>query len=284
MPHFDTPEPITATVELMLGDLHVIASDRQDTVVAVNPTDRSREVDVTAAEQTEIEHEAGRVLVRVPKPRGLGKFLGPGRNSGSVDVVIELPAGSHVSCDTAVADVRIDGQLGEVRIATDVGAIRIDRAGPLHAETSTGNVTIDHVIGHTMIKAAGEIAVNQIDGPAEINNLNGSTWVGEVTGGARITSANGDILLDRAHAELRAKTANGTIRIGEVARETVKLETSSGGLAVGIPDGTAAWVDAHSKFGRVHNALDSASGPEPSRETVEIYARTSYGDIDIHRS
>jgi hypothetical protein len=33
----------------------------------------------------------------------------------------------------------------------------------------------------------------------------------------------------------------------------------------------------------VHNTLDTADGPEPSDETVEIRARTSYGDILIRR-
>ncbi|MGH3980492.1 MAG: hypothetical protein ACRDRZ_16080 [Pseudonocardiaceae bacterium] len=38
------------------------------------------------------------------------------------------------------------------------------------------------------------------------------------------------------------------------------------------------------QFGRVHNRLDTAQGPEPSDETVEVHARTSYGDIVIRRS
>jgi hypothetical protein len=37
------------------------------------------------------------------------------------------------------------------------------------------------------------------------------------------------------------------------------------------------------QFGRVHNHLDAADGPEPADETVEVRARTSYGDIVIRR-
>ena len=48
--------------------------------------------------------------------------------------------------------------------------------------------------------------------------------------------------------------------------------------------GTAAWVDAKTSFGRVHNRLGSADGPELSEKTVEIRARTSFGDIVIRRA
>ena len=58
MPAFDTPEAISVTIELQLGDVQVLASDRADTVVVVNPSDRSRPLDVVAAGKTQIEFES----------------------------------------------------------------------------------------------------------------------------------------------------------------------------------------------------------------------------------
>ena len=60
MPVFDTPEPISVTIDLGLGDIRIAASDRADTVVDVRPTDESNEPDVRAAEQTRVEYTAGR--------------------------------------------------------------------------------------------------------------------------------------------------------------------------------------------------------------------------------
>lgn len=57
-----------------------------------------------------------------------------------------------------------------------------------------------------------------------------------------------------------------------------------GDVEVGIRAGTAAWLDVSSGAGTVHNALDSASGPEQSDETVQIRAHTAYGDIVLRRS
>ena len=45
MPTFDTPEPISATVELTLGDVRISASERIDTVVGVEPSDASNDED-----------------------------------------------------------------------------------------------------------------------------------------------------------------------------------------------------------------------------------------------
>ena len=59
---------------------------------------------------------------------------------------------------------------------------------------------------------------------------------------------------------------------------------SFGEIEVGIQAGTAARLDVHTQFGRIHNQLDSSDGPGSSDQTVEVSARTSYGDIVIRRS
>ena len=51
------------------------------------------------------------------------------------------------------------------------------------------------------------------------------------------------------------------MRLGEVVRGSVVLETKLGDLEVGIREGTAAWLDVNSQFGRVHNALEAADAP-----------------------
>jgi hypothetical protein len=59
MPVFDTPKPVTATLDLVLGDARITASDRVDTVVEVRPSDPSADLDVKTAEQTCIEYADG---------------------------------------------------------------------------------------------------------------------------------------------------------------------------------------------------------------------------------
>ena len=46
MPTFETPQPITATIDVAVGDVRISAVDRGATVVEVRPSDASNEEDV----------------------------------------------------------------------------------------------------------------------------------------------------------------------------------------------------------------------------------------------
>jgi DUF4097 and DUF4098 domain-containing protein YvlB len=279
MPVFTTPEPIYVTIELSMGDARIIASDRTDTVVEVRPRDDSKASDIRAAEQTRVEYSSGRLLVKTPRQRA---FIGRG---SPVDVTIELPTGSQVQGDSGMGDFGCEGHLGECRFKTGMGNIRLDHTGAVHLKTGMGNVDVDRALGDADVTTgSGEVRIGQIEGATVIKNSNGDTAVGEVTGDLRVKSANGRISVDRAHASVMAKTANGNIRIGEVVNGAIVLETAAGELEVGIREGTAAWLDVSSQYGRVRNSLDETDSPEQSEATVEIRARTSYGDIKIHRA
>ena len=86
MPTFDTPQPITATVEISAGSVRLVATDRTDTVVAVRPRDESPPHDVKAAEQVRVDFNNG--TLAVVSNRG---FSFPRR--GAVIVDVALPAG-----------------------------------------------------------------------------------------------------------------------------------------------------------------------------------------------
>jgi len=281
MPKFDTPQPISVTIELSVGDIRITASDRTDTLVEVIPNRASKTSDVKAAEQTRVEFSQGRLLILTPKS---WKRYTPFGGGEAVNVTIELPAGSRINAETAVGDVGCEGRLGECRFNTSVGNIYVDETGPLHANTSGGNVTVDRIVGRGEITGSGQVRIREIDGPAVVKNLNGATWVGEVTGDLRCNAANGDITIDRALSAVIAKTANGAVRIGEVVRGAIEISTANGELEVGIRQGTAAMLDVHSHFGSVRNSLTATERPQPSDQTVEVRARTSYGDIVIRRS
>jgi hypothetical protein len=281
MPTFDTPEPILATLELVGADVRISAGDRTtSTTVKVDPSDASSEEDRKAAERIRVEYENGRLLVRAPRLRS---WL-PRSSGGSIALTIELPAGSHVHGDAGVADFTCDGPLGDCRIKTGLGRIRLDRAGAVTLKSGIGDITVDRATGHAEITAgSGDVRVRELDASAVIKSSNGETWVGAAGGDLRVGAANGSITVDLARASVVAKSANGDVRLSEVVRDSVVLETRLGDLEVGIPEGTAAWLDLRSGAGRVHNALDSTDRPKPSAETVEVRARTSAGDIEIRR-
>ncbi|MER6827592.1 DUF4097 family beta strand repeat-containing protein [Streptosporangium sp. NPDC000563] len=282
MPIFATPEPISATIELFIGDVQIIASDRTDTVVEVRPSDASDESDVDAAQKTRVEYANGTLTVRGPKAR----MLDFSKKTRSVDLLIELPTGSHVQADLSMGDLRGVGTLGECRFKASAGHFHLDRTGPLRLSTSGGDITVEAVTGDVEVSTGtGRVRIGEIDGAAVVKNSNGNTDLGTVTGELRVRSANGDISVDRADALVDAKTSNGAIRVGRVARDTVTLHTSTGHLDIGIASGTAAWLDLDTSYGRVSNSLDDlGEAPEESEQTVEVRAHTSFGDITVRRS
>ncbi|MFF1796288.1 hypothetical protein ACFVXQ_19055, partial [Kitasatospora sp. NPDC058263] len=71
MPSFDTPGPISATIEFDIASVRIAAGKRTDTVVEVRPADPAVEADVKAAEQTRISYAGGALVVKGPKKRSL---------------------------------------------------------------------------------------------------------------------------------------------------------------------------------------------------------------------
>ncbi|SDC79381.1 DUF4097 family beta strand repeat-containing protein [Streptomyces prasinopilosus] len=279
MPSFETPEPISVTVQLGAGDLRFHAGDRTDTVVEVLPTDPGRESDVRLAGQTQVTYAGGRLHIKAPRQRSL--FGRP----PSVDVVVELPAGSRVESDATGADLRAEGRLGEVRVKCSSGDIHLAETGPLHLRTSYGRITVDRAVGDVEAQTGfGGIHLRAVEGGVVLKNSHGTTGVETVTGEARISGANGDITVGRAGSGVRATTAHGMLRVGEVSRGSIELETSSGDIEIGVRGGTAAWLDASSGHGRVRNLLTASDGAGEAEDKVEVRARTRYGDIEVRRA
>lgn len=96
--------------------------------------------------------------------------------------------------------------------------------------------------------------------------------------------ANGSISVERAHSSVTAKSACGDLRIGGVTAGTIVADTAYGEISVGIRQGAAAWLDVGTDYGSVRNTLDPSEAPEQSEATVDVRARTSYGDVVISRS
>jgi DUF4097 and DUF4098 domain-containing protein YvlB len=280
MPTFSTPEPIPATIDLAAGDVRVLASDRTDTVVEVRPSSSSHEPDVKAAEQTRIEYTAAGLRIKGPRQRSLGL-----RKIGSVDVIVELPAGSRIEAEAGIGALRFSGQLGKCQAKIGAGSIDVEEAGSVDLHSGAGAITVDHVSGNAEITTgSGRLRVSHVDGAAVMKNSNGDTSVGTVTSDVRVSAANGAIEIGSAGGDVTASSANGAIRVDDLTRGSASLTTSMGEIQFGVHAGTAAKIDAYTRFGAVRNSMDRAESPEPTDEVLEVHARTSLGDIVIRRS
>ncbi|MFB7172574.1 DUF4097 family beta strand repeat-containing protein [Streptomyces sp. NPDC056254] len=194
MQQFATTAPIAAVLDVPAGRIRFIAADRADATVEILPADASKGRDVKAAEQTTVDYADGvlRITHAEPKNRILG-------TPGSVEVTVQLPAGSRVEARTASAEIRGVGRLGDVALDSAHGTVKLD-------ETAGARLTLQ----------AGDITVGRLGGPAEISTQKGDLHISEAVHGPVVLSTQaGDICVGAtrgASATLDAGTSYGRVR------------------------------------------------------------------------
>ncbi|WP_439662637.1 hypothetical protein ACSHWB_15005 [Lentzea sp. HUAS TT2] len=141
MQTFTTPAPIAAVLDIPAGRVQFIAADRADTAVEVLPANASQSRDVKAAEKIRVDFADG--VLRITAEAG-NKILG---SSGSVEVTVQLPAGSRVEAKAASAEFRGVGRLGDIAFEAAQSDIKIDEAANVRLSTQAGDVTVGRLNG-----------------------------------------------------------------------------------------------------------------------------------------
>ena len=280
MTSFPAPDPISARIDVETGDVRIAAEHRDETVVEVTPSDPARAADRAAAEQTRVAYADG--LLQVVGPRH-GAFTSS-RKHGSVQVIVHLPTGSSIDVTLALGATAVDGDLGDCRVKTSAGDIRVGNAVTADLRTSLGAIAAGHISGEARCTTgSGAVAIRRAGGRTEVKNSNGDTRIGDSDGALRVKSANGSVSVDNVHAGAVVTTANGNLRVGCADAGSIQLKTSLGRIDVGIASGIAARLDLHTSFGNVHNHLEAAERPAADELTIEVQAQTSAGDIEVTR-
>jgi len=189
MQKFDTPAPICAVLEIPAGRIQFIAADRADTTVEVRPANPSKSRDTKAAEQTAVAYADGVLRVTASPPGN--QLFGP---SGSLEVTVQLPAGSRIEAKAASTELRGVGRLGDVAFDGAYRQIKIDEAA--------------------------SVRLTAVDGDVEIGRLNGSAEISTARGNIRITEAvRGTVVL---------RTQSGDITGGAAAGVSAALDAGTG--------------------------------------------------------
>ncbi|ALO05865.1 hypothetical protein AQF52_0265 [Streptomyces venezuelae] len=190
---FPTTAPIAVVLAVPAGLVRFIAADRADTTVEVLPANASKSNDIKAAEQVTVAFTDG--VLRIEAAEAKNRVLG---NSGSVEVTVQLPAGSHVEAKTAAAELHGVGRLGNVTFDSAQGTVKLD-------ETAAAHLTLQ----------AGDITVGRLGGAAELSTQQGNIRITEALGGSVVLRTDsGDLEVGAAHgvsATLDAGTTHGRI-------------------------------------------------------------------------
>lgn len=217
MQKFDTTAPVTAVLDIPAGRIQFIAADRADTTVEVRPADASRSRDVKAAERIEVAYGDG--VLRIAAQAAENRTLG---GSGSVEVTVQLPAGSHVEAHAAAAELRGVGRLGDVVFDGAYRRIKIDEAASVR-----------------LTAIEGDVEIGRLGGPSEISTARGDIRIAEAAGGTVVLhTRSGDISVTAAagvSAALDAGTAHGRVsnalKNNGTAELDIRATTSHGDIA-----------------------------------------------------
>ncbi|MFI6920821.1 hypothetical protein ACIBIZ_12785 [Nonomuraea spiralis] len=128
--------------------MQFVAEDRADTTVEVRPANASKSRDVQAAEQTAVDYADGVLRIATAAKN---QYLGP---SGSIEVTVQLPAGSRVEAKAAGAELRTIGRLGDVAFEGAYSQIKIEEAASLRLTAVDGDVEVGRLGGPAEISTA----------------------------------------------------------------------------------------------------------------------------------
>jgi hypothetical protein len=260
MPTFPTPDPITASVELVTGSVHIVATDRDDTVVGVRPRDPNRASDVRIAEQARIDFRNGTLTVSAGR-----RFVSLGRG-GAVNIDI-----------TAVA-FAASGVNGVGRGA------RRRRVREFRFSSASGDLIVGSVAGNIKADTASGGIAEAVRGAAAIATASGDTTIGELAGDVKFRAASGSLSVRHLQGTVNAQTSSGDITVAAAVCGAVSMQTSSGEVEIGVAEGTAARLDVRTGSGELRNALRPSDGPAEGDETLTVHVRTGSGDVGVQRA
>lgn len=268
----------TITIDIQAATVQVTAADRDDVEISVEPSNPTRAGDRDAAERVSVSPTSGGLDIIGEKRLLIG-------TSGSVDVQMEVPAGTHLSATIAAGSLTMRNRLGDVDIKIAAGDVRGDTIATLKAKVSHGTITVGEVSGVVEVQqSSGETELGVVGGDSTIKSGHGAIRVGRLRGTGHFVTATGGVHVGEANNEMRVRTGHGSVRLDKVSGGSLHLDSGFGAIEVGVVPGAPVWVDADSKKGVVRTDLESDAGPAEDELPVEVHATTKFGDILISRA
>jgi len=212
--------------------LSVAAVQQTDTVLSVQPGTRldidtfGGEVVVRTWSRNEMRIQAdhsSRTRVGISQS-GSAVRLRPRSSRGvaNVDFEVTVPAGTNVEINGTFVGATMEGQLGEVRVETVNGDIKVSGAA-------------DYVY---LYSVQGNVELSDTEGDVDVHSVNGSLRMTNVTGRINADATNGRIILEGIRSsDVEAATVNGSVRYDGTIEDSgrYRLSTHSGDVTLAVP-------------------------------------------------
>lgn len=138
-------------------------------------------------------------------------------------LMIRVPTGTAVMVGSDSGRIKISGEVGDVAVLTESGAISIDRAESLDARTSSARVEVKSLVGKSRVRTkSGRVVIG-------------------ACGGADVATDSGRITLKHVDGQVKAHCVSGRIDVQMDAAHDIEAETVSGRVNVSYPRDVVAW-------------------------------------------
>lgn len=239
---------VTGVADLRLttfdGSIQIQAWDKPEILVEVEKRGSTK----AAVDELEVksEQKGNSIDLEVKKPRA-ESFNGIGfHRSASARLIVSVPRDTNIVARSGDGSIRIDRVHGRLELRTGDGSIRATEvSGELQFDTGDGSINVD--------RAQGRLAVDTGDGSVEV--------------GGKL-------------AALELHTGDGSVVYradpGSAMTENWEITTGDGSVAVYLPRGFGADLDAHTGDGTIRSDLEGL--PSPVGEDARRTLRGKIGD------
>lgn len=189
----------------------------------------------------------------------------------NIDFVIYVPEGVNAQIDSSFGDINVLGITKDLNIDNQHGDITVrDIGGRVVVRNSFGDIEIDNI--------AGELQADNQHGDIEAKIVKGNARVETSFGEIQVTDIDGELISKNNYGKINAKNIKGDAQI----------RTSFGDIDVSYVDGNTiindnnGSIDALELKGNVEikNSFGKISYKSSNTEDADIYAKTSFGDIE----
>jgi hypothetical protein len=277
---FSTPGPVRLDLELPAGAIEIETTEAEETHVELEALSGKEQVQemvadarIEASRRGDVDHVS--VEVRARHGVWISFSRGPDIRLGTPEMRLRIscPKGAELDVRTKSADLRAQGEYGNVDVKTASGDVNIDQARDTHVKS-----------------ASGDLHVDTIDGLLDVKTASGDVHAGSVSGNANMQLVSGDVYIADCGGSVSANTVSGDQRYEAVVNGRLELRAVSGDIAVGIRRGSRVFIDANTVSGSTSSEFELADAPAqaaaPAEDAplVEVFAKTVSGDVRLERA
>jgi hypothetical protein len=272
---------IEKNLKLDPGGKLTIVADAGSLTVSGSPSSGAHVVltsdkdDLESRFDLKFEELPGEVRITMKKKDPLTSWSSWFSNS-KVRFEIQVPTKTTTDLQTGGGHVALRSLEGEANVETSGGHIEVsDLRGNLSAETSGGHITVKKVSGNAKVETSG--------GHIEVDGVDGNL-VAETSGGhIEIHGAKGRVDADTSGGHVEVTFAKGNAHGG-------KIESSGGGISVGIDPNVDLAIDASTSGGSVRTDIPVKIVGKVNGSSIKgtlgkggetLYVHTSGGSVSI---